>query len=91
MEHEIIVTAMRNILKDRDDVDVLESNVDPQAGVPEPEEVRGQLGVGGEVGRAEGLRGVQVLQEHVVGVVHFQSWIGFFFFENRGLRMIEFR
>ena len=70
-EKIFVVGASRRMVDvdvDRDDVDVLQSDVDADAGLAEPEEVRHLLRVGDVVGRLELARTVQVLEERSTAV-----------------------
>ena len=49
--HEVVVAAVVDVVVDRNEVDVLEANVDADAGLAKPNKVRHLLRVGDVVGR----------------------------------------
>ena len=63
IEDEVIVAVVIDVVVGGNQVDVLKSDVDPDAGLPEPEEVRHLSSICHIVGRLEVTSAVAVLHE----------------------------
>ena len=70
-QHVLIVTVVRQVAVLGDQMHVEDADVDAQAGLAVPVEVRRLRGVRDVVGRLEVPRAVEILGEHVAGSLDF--------------------
>ena len=73
-EYEVIVRAVTDVLVDRHDVDILKSNVDTDAGIAEPDEVRHLIRFRCVIYRFQWLPAVQIFQENIRRRLDTQSY-----------------